>query len=524
MSLDKLCEKTGVKYVKQTGKYDYQKVRLPSDDPTESELVYDYCDVAGLIEAINKRLEEYDINTIPLTSTGYVRNNVRKALKTNYKQNRDYFTRGRIDPDVYELCKRARRGGNTHANAYYSRQIVPSVRSRDKKSSYPYEMCTKKYPMGLRMEHVSNFEWHLERGRFMVFTLALFNIRCIKPIEPVPYLAVSKCQIKKRVVSDNGRLVSAEIAVISITEVDYHIIESQYIWDRMEVIDLAVGEGEQLPKDFRKEIMMYFAEKEALTGRDEYLRDRKKNEINSLFGMMLTDMLHDRIIYHNHGNEIYSREKTDDIDGEFERYFKSYKNFCLYQQGIYVTAYARQSLQEGLDITGIDTIYTDTDSDKYIGDHEEAFERVNNRIREEAEQFDVKPYLPSGEYLGVWEDEGTYDYFATAGAKKYGYEQDGEIHTTIAGCNKKSGASYIAEHHGLKAFTSDYDRVVIDSEHSGRLTAYYNDWDSRKTIKVRGCEIMVGSNVAMIPTTYTLSIGAEYEDYLTSIKKGYDFL
>lgn len=525
MSLDKFCEKSGVKYRKQTGKYDYTKIRLPSDPVPESDLVYDYCDVAGLIECINKRLEDHDVLNIPLTSTGYVRQNMRDALAKDAKRNRAYFLRGKIDSDVYTLCKKARRGGNTHASGYYSGQIVANVRSRDKKSSYPYEMCTKLYPLALRMEDTTNFDWHIERGRFVVFTAVFEKIRLKRGIEPVPYISVAKCEIKRRIAADNGRLISGDFIVVSLTEIDYKIICNQYIWDAMRVAEMAVGEGDMLPHDFRDEIMCYFAQKEELTGKDEYLRDRKKNEINAIFGMLLTDIVHDKIIYNNNGDDMYARQKLERIDTELERYFRSYKNFCIYQQGIYVTAYARQSLQEGLDITGIDTIYTDTDSDKYIGDHEKEFEEINDRIRGEAESFDVKPYLDGGIYLGVWEDEGTYDHFATCGAKKYGYDIDGKIKTTIAGCNKKTGAEYIAEHYGLQAFTDALSaKVVVDEEHSGRLTAYYHDWDKHITIKVGGEEIRVGSNVAMVPTTYSLGVTTEYEDYLASIKKGYDFL
>lgn len=523
MSLAKFTEKSDAKYTKQ-GDYNYREVVLPSDKLSVSQYEYQYCDAAGLIESINKRLEQHNVLTIPLTSTGYVRERVRKALKAHEKENRAYFLRTEIGEDEYVLCKMARRGGNTHANAYYSGQIIKNVRSRDKKSSYPYEMCTKHFPMGLRMESPHNFDWHYEQGRHVVFEVAFEGIELKDPIGFIPYLSVAKARIKKNVIADNGRLIKADLYVCAMTEVDYTIVTNQYTFSARHILQMCTAESEMLPRDLRKTIMAYFAEKEALTGKDEYLRDRKKNEINGIFGMMLTDMIHDEIIYNNKGDELYERKKMTDIESELVAYYKNRKNFAAYQQGIYVTAYARASLQEGLDITAEDTIYTDTDSNKYIGDHESEFEKINERIKEEAETFDVKPYLPSGEYLGVWEYEGMYREFATCGAKKYGYiAEDGEFHITIAGCNKEKGKLYIEKKYGLKAFTeSMYRKVVVDEEHSGRLTAYHNDWDEKRNIIVRGKKLIVGSNTAMIPTTYSLGITTEYSDYVKSVKKGYD--
>lgn len=523
MSLDKLCEKSGVRYRKQHN-YNYREVLTPSSKLSVSQLEYIYCDAAGLFESIKKRLDTHTLANIPHTSTGYVRERTREALSRNQDVNRAYFLNTKITAEVYDMCKLTRRGGNVHAQAYYSGKLIDNVKSRDKKSSYPYEMMTKLYPMRLRMDDPSTFEWHLIEGRAIVFEVVYENIYLRNPFD-IPYLSVAKGHIKRNIVSDNGRLVSADMYACYMTECDYDIVERQYGYKNRHIIRMCTGEKAMFPREFRELIMEYFAEKEALTGVDAYMRDRKKNEINALFGMLLTDICHDEYVYLNRGNIGYETKKVCDIASDIEHYYKSMKNFAAYQQGIYVTAYARASLQEGLNLTGDDTIYTDTDCDKYIGEHEQEFECINARIRKEADTYDVKPYLSSGEYLGVWELEGEYDQFITCGAKKYGYTDSKGLHITVAGCSKKDGKNYIEAHDGLHAFERGrYEGYTIDADHSGRLTAYYNYWDKPRSIIVNNERIAVRSNIGLVPATYTLGITSEYDDYIKSVQKKYDFM
>lgn len=102
---------------------------------------------------------------------------------------------------------------------------------------------------------------------------------------------------------------------------------------------------------------------------------------------------------------------------------------------------------------GRDAIYCDTDSIKGVGDHLADFEKENEYRRALAESKGAYAEDRQGSiyHLGVWEYEGHYDKFITLGAKKYAYEQDGKIKTTIAGVSKKAGAKFFTEH-GIEAF------------------------------------------------------------------------
>lgn len=99
--------------------FDYSIKRLPWSKLTDEELSYCVNDVLGLIEAMKNRMESGgdDINTLPLTSTGYVRRRVKKAMRTYY---RPKIISLQPDEELYRALRAAFRGGDTHANRFYT--------------------------------------------------------------------------------------------------------------------------------------------------------------------------------------------------------------------------------------------------------------------------------------------------------------------------------------------------------------------------------------------------------------------
>ena len=118
MSLDEYTHKMGVEHAKLSG-FDYDVVRYPWTKLTADELAYCVHDVQGLCEAIKIEMahDGDNIHSFPLTSTGYVRRDVKKAMK--------YVSYGFIKKQlpswpVYVLLRQAFRGGNTHCNRYFN--------------------------------------------------------------------------------------------------------------------------------------------------------------------------------------------------------------------------------------------------------------------------------------------------------------------------------------------------------------------------------------------------------------------
>ena len=123
--------------------------------------------------------------------------------------------------------------------------------------------------------------------------------------------------------------------------------------------------------------------------------------------------------------------------------------------------------------------------------------------------------------MGVFESEDNketgyaYRYFKTMGAKKYAYvEKEGEgVHCTIAGVNKKKGGKELDAHGGLKAFEEGF--VFKDA---GGTMAVYNDNPEIKEVIIDGHRLPITSNVAILPSEYTLGITGEYERILKFAK------
>jgi len=533
MSLEKFIANTpNAKFGKQSGEdFDYRKVRLPNTKLSNEELGYCYCDVRGLCEAINHLLEDDTIASIPLTSTGYLRRDCRQVVLEN-PANVEEIKRCKLSPKLYVLCKSAARGGNTHANPLYSNIILDDVYSKDRKSSYPAEMVVDNYPVtafrAIRPTKTNLDTVLADKAVLMDFTIR--NVR-LKRVGVMAYIPLAKCRRVVKPICDNGRISSAAELSMVCTDVDWRIIQSQYEFDAdVELTNLYYAKYGKLNNELRNSIMDAFYTKTTLEpkyGGDPYLYAKFKNKINAYFGMMLTDICNPEIIYDPFLEEPWVK---GDIALEYmlDKHYKSRNTFLTYQHGLWVTANARMRLQEGLDCVGDDAVYTDTDSVKYIGEHELDFKRVNDNWLRICEENDIKPYVTvkgNRTYLGIWDDEPDMSEFVTLGAKKYAYtlKEEGDsnaLHITVAGLNKEKGANYLkklAKKKGVRPIELFKRGTYVPEGSAGRTTAFYNDLDSPIELNINGTKVITGSNVAIIDASYTFGISDDYFDYLCTL-------
>lgn len=533
MSLEKFIKNTpNAKFYKQSGEdFDYKKVRLPNTKLTEEELGYCYCDVRGLSEAIQYLLTEDTIASLPMTSTGFLRRDVRKAVLSNEK-NKEEIDRCKLTPKLYVLCKTAARGGNTHANAIYSNIILEDISSKDRKSSYPAEMVVDNYPVtAFRNVRPSkqNFDTLVE-NKAVLMDITLYNVH-LKKIAVMPYLPLAKLTRIVKPICDNGRIVSAVELSLVCTDVDWKIIRNQYYFDDIEIKEIWFAEYGKLNNEFRNLLMEYFYQKELLNpdknpNADKYIYAKFKNKINAFFGMMLTDVCNPEIIY-DPFNEIPWDKGDINLEYMLDKHYKSRNTFLTYQHGIWVTANARRRLQEPLDLVDEDAVYVDTDSVKYVGNHEEDFRKINDAWLADCENNDIKPYVDvygKRIYLGTWENDGEYSEFTTMGAKKYAYIEKGDdslaLHITVAGLSKDKGAKFLvkeAKRKGKQPIELFKKGTVVPKGSSGRTVAYYNDLIEPIIITINGTKITVGSNIAVVDAEYTFGISDDYFDYLCSL-------
>ena len=516
MSLRKLTKQYGVQEKLSGQQFDYDRIRFPWTDLSEYELEYAVTDVRSLVEVMRIRMEKDGdtLQTIPLTSTGYVRRDVRRALQPLFLQIRDILP----DEDQYRLLRRAFRGGNTHCNKAKSGRILKNVYSYDMASCYPAMQLTKQYPM-------SKFRWLDDRLtldrilRFLKLNYAVVglyeftNIRLKKKSTPIPYLSLARTEsVGFR--CDNGRVLYADFSRMALTEVDLEIVLAQYDYDLIDVKSAMVAQKGYLPEEYKEVIRKYYHNKTYLKGTqdpdEQYLYQKDKEKLNAIYGMSAQDPIHADIKY---DDGIWTVSGYDRPKEEIEKTLLKAK--FPYQWGVYTTAYARQALQEGIDLAGKQMVYCDTDSIKTEGPVD--IERINGYRRKLARAYGgvEKDRKGQDHFIGIFEYEGTYDRFISCGAKRYAYEQDGHMSITVAGVtkevNEETGIPFAVEELGcLENF-----REGMKWMKAGGIAAVYNDHDDfMYTDPESGQQLHIGKNVALVPSTYEMTFESDYRKLL----------
>lgn len=516
---------------KQVGTFDYNLIRHHETEITEIELNYCEHDVLVILEYIREQIEEHkgNINYIPLTNTGRVRNYCRK--QTLYKNYDDYHTLMKglvLEVDEYLQLKRGFQGGFTHASYAYSGRVVNDVTSYDFASSYPYVMVSERFPMTapkLIDNPGEELDFYLDKYA-CIFDIELWEVSSITLWEHP--LSESRCYKSVGTISDNGRVVYSQYVKTTITEQDYFTLREYYEWGNAEITNFRIMKKEYLPRSFILAILNLYSDKTTLKdveGKEaEYMRS--KNMINSCYGMTVTDIARPEITFQSTGWD----SSPPDIDEVIEKYNKSKRRFLYYPWGVWVTAYARRNLFNGISEFKTDYIYSDTDSVKVINaeKHKDYIERYNSnvlsKLRKMCHTYGIdfemcQPKAPSGKKkpLGVWDFDGHYKKFKTLGAKRYMTLDDNDkLSITVAGVNKKSAVPYLLERYD-DPFEAFNDGLKIPPEHTGKLThTYIDDSVILKVKDYRGkrAEVLTYSGVHLEPASYELSLSDMYIKYL----------
>lgn len=565
---------------KLSGTIDYTVARHPGTKLTREEVEYLEHDCLVVTAHIQEQIEdEGGMAHMPLTKTGYVRRDVRNRCfrDPTKKASADYsrirymeFMRGlTMDGFIYDSLRRAFQGGFTHASPYHACDTLESVSSYDFASAYPAVMCSELFPVGPPEIWMSKDEREIEetlRLYCCVFTVRLVNVR--PRVNYDHYLSGSHCDIPegtKRQLS-NGRIVSADELTTTITEVDWKIIKRCYIWDGYEISGLIRWRKGYLPKPIIESVIGYFQEKTKLKGvkgkEAEYMS--AKENLNSIYGMMVTDPVRPLIPYDLENNEwgelvdgtikvekaLSPKEKEKALDD----YNDSKSRFTYYAWGVYITAYCRKNLWRGIFHFAEDYAYSDTDSLKVLRglspEHKAYIDEYNALIQDKVKEClawsGMDPALsvakaPDGKEkaLGVWEYEGTYTRFKTLGAKRYMVEEQNKktggrfISITVSGVNKREAVPYIfaqtagpmrtGPEGGGDPFEFFCHGMVIPPGHCGKMIPTYGDMPIKGKIRDRDGVVYEYEELSfcyMEPGGYSMGPAEGYVLYLDMLKKG----
>ena len=545
------------KVKKMIGDLDYSKIRNCKTKLSEKEKVYCINDIKIVMAYIQECIDtESDITKIPLTKTGYIRRYVKNACfglditEKNYKK-WDYMELIQsltLDPEEYRMLKRAFCGGFTHASPFYSGKICENVMSMDLTSSYPTQLCLPKFPMSKGEIHNISSKKDFEESLKLyccLFDIEIENLQSKFMYDA--YISRSRCIQCDNPIISNGRVVSADRIVMTLTEQDYNIIKNVYTWDKIKIGKMYRYKRGYLPRDFVRSVLELYKSKtelKGLEGNDKngvpysvtYLN--RKEMLNACFGMTVTDIVRDDIIYQDDW-----KEETPDLNESIEKYNSNKGRFLFYPWGVWTTACARTSVWSAIFNLKDDYIYSDTDSVKFKNPekHMEYFEKYNRIITEQLNETCkhfgfpedyVHPKNNKGEekQLGIWDFDGLYQKFKTLGAKRYilQYSNDhkngesaGDYSLTVSGLNKKITLPYLLKKYGAKIFEAFSDGLYIPNGYTGKNTHTYIDDVQSGTLKdYQGNVARYNeySSIHLGSSDYSLSISQEYINFLLNIK------
>lgn len=555
--LEKVGEQVGIE--KLTEDFDYTKIRHSSTPLTPKEIQYCVHDVKIVTQYIKQKIaeENNNISEIPLTKTGYVRRYVRNHTlrglnRCFYKNAISTLT---IEPHEYTIAKQAFTGGFTHASILHAERLMDDVTSFDISSSYPTVLIAEKFPMTkgelIESPTFEEFTQLVEDDDIAcIFTIELKDIKKIFPCES--YISHSRCLSIINSRTHNGRVLAADSAIITMTDIDYQIIKRVYKFTPTRIGNLYIYRKFYLPTEFVKCILHFYNIKTTLKDIPEKLTEymNGKENLNSIYGMTVTDIVRELIEYDNKGGWVNKEKRTDEeyeefLSNQLDKENNKKSRFLFYLWGVFTTAYARRNLWNAIFECTSDYIYSDTDSVKIINasKHESYFRKYNEEITEKLESALQYHNLPlsllhpkniHGEEkpLGIWDFDGHYKHFKAVRAKSYMYQSDDlSYHMVVAGLNKNSAMKYIMTQtdnpfdffeYGMKIPATYINPETGETESgTGKLTHTYIDEPFRVQIvdyKHQTAWVSEQSYVHLENAAYELSLAQVIKDKMKNVE------
>lgn len=514
MSLAALSDKYADTYIKAVGEIDYNIVRYQDQELSADDWFYMFSDVASQDDGIKGYLKMQGYRyayQAPITSTGFVRANCRKAAKAA-EDWRDEFIDSQLELEQYYLCRQCFMGGVCIASFKYSGVTLrgDNLRHKDYTSSYPARQYINYFPVGApswygdveTMQELDN----LCNEYCCVFLLTIDNVHIKKGVT-APCIPSSKCIHLENPLKINGKVVYADTLTIAVCELDYKWIKRQYNFDTLEVDKMLIFDRGEMPDWLKNEVFEYFKNKCTLKNSDPLLYMKSKNMLNSIYGMTATAIIRD--IYKMDDDFILTKKQQDEDEDEnaLNKYYRSYNNFMPYQFAIWTTAHARDALFTMIEQTGnsdgtdddltdvyCNFLYCDTDSVFYLETPENKIrmEKYANECREIAKAAGA--YVDS-KFLGEPTDEEPLRAFRAIHSKCYAMEEwdkdanEYKLKVTIAGIPKMS----VKWHDGKPIYATNADELgCIDNlndgfifKHCGGTRCVYNERPI-ETIKING--------------------------------------
>lgn len=527
VALSKLTDVYNLPVEKKCGDLDYTLVRNSKTPLTAKELLYCEYDCLVIYYYIKQELSMYKkFNKIPNTLTGRVRKELQARVLKNYNYRSKLQKCINTDPHIYNLLIDCFAGGYTHANWLYVNEVIKNVVSWDFTSSYPFVMLVEKYPSTtFKKCAVKNIKSILYDDFAYIINIEFKNI---KSNYFNNIISKSKAYYIENGIYDNGKIVSASLLKIVVNEIDLKIMQEFYSFDDYNILEIYYANKSYLPYELLDFILDKYHNKTAyknVSGK-EYLYSIEKSKFNALYGMCVTNNIKDSIEFNNEG--LWTTKKISNFDILDKLSVERKKGFLSFAYGVWVTSYSRYNLLSNVRLLDEYVIYCDTDSMKLTEGYDinviyNYNKRVDDKIKQVANFYniDIKRFEPADckgipHKIGLFDNDGEYEYFKTLGAKKYCYidKATKKLHITVAGV-PKVGVS------ALKNNINNFnDNLFFKACDTGKKQIFYND--EQPTLKVidylgNADIIKEKKGICLMPCSYTLSKSLVYAPKLSDI-------
>lgn len=562
-SLDKWAKDLGVTSQKAVGEIDYTETHYQTEPLSEAQHHYLKMDVLTLRDCVYEQFRMFgdNVQSVPLTSTGYVR----RATRKNFRKRKgcvEDFRKTALSTGSYIFCCREFSGGMTHGNRFYRGRIVKGkIRHGDFDSHYPTQQRARKWGFPASRFHLHydhndkrrGDSWDMHRlldfahGHCMLIEIAFRNIK-VKPGVTLPYAQASKFiegrqADWKRPIIDNGRILqSFGTSIVVVNEIDLTILNEDYTFD-YDVLTIYAAKRGPIPDYIAETVDYFYSEKTRLKNvvkklesehaDPEKIREAKKDlqlvkgMLNAIYGMSATRICRTNFSMDTLGNWTEEPLTVEMIEDQLSKYYKNFNSFNPYQCGIYTTALARYQLWYVIKyVIGYDNyLYCDTDSAFYIEtpENKKRLEEYNAGLRANAEKNGAYIELEDGtrKYYDNFADEGEdITEFIFLHAKAYAYKtSDGELKITVAGVPQiTNGVTREQELGCIENFKNDFTFTI-----NGGTQAIYTE-AMPHTIIENGYPLELASACIIENTTKTLHDELGKEEFLYAEDFEFDLL
>ena len=462
--LDSWCKDSApIKHKKLVGAIDYNLLRTPETELTQTDWDYMLNDVCCQQDCLRVTLRDEKLRTVPMTSTGFVRRSMREAARgaAGWRQK---FRATLPTARQYLLMHQAFIGGYTHCNSL-AMGIWHDAIGVDAASMYPAVLATEWYPNGKwywrSVYQYKDLRKLIRRDDVAtIATITFDNLQLRDYSDWRPYLPYSKA-IRASTSDgayqlDNGKVISCRRFTISLCDLDMRIVFDQYQWDRICIHEVMVCKRGPLPEWFLAAMREWYVDKVQLksgpeneTEDDRITRQRRYGEskarLNAIYGMTATAWTHD-VFGFDFGKQEWkvpeNKRDVQSVQAEIDKMAKPWSRYFLrYDWGLYCTAWARTHLWRAMECCDL-PLYCDTDSVKGCDWNMEKLEEYNAQLRAASDAAGFTIPDPSGRLrpIGVFEPDGEYKRFSALHAKCYAYEDyKDQLHCTIAGVTSSNG-------------------------------------------------------------------------------------